>query len=104
MGHELRVAFLSYSTVGNPEGSWVGSIREAVSILDRREPGFEYEGEMAPDVALNEKVMKNYPFCRLSGPANVLIMPGLQSANLSAKPCVRSVVPSDAVSGFPRLS
>src|SRR3546814_13443173 len=40
---------------------------------------------MAPDVALNYKVMKNYPFCRLSGPANVLIMPGLQSANLSAK-------------------
>ena len=85
MGHEPRVAFLSYSTFGNPEGSWLESIREAVSILDRRQPGFEYEGEMAPDVALNEKVMKNYPFCRLSGPANVLIMPGLQSANLSAK-------------------
>ncbi|SBV34804.1 NADP-dependent malic enzyme [uncultured Sphingopyxis sp.] len=85
MGHEPRVAFLSYSTFGNPEGSWLDSIRESVSILDRRQPGFEYEGEMAPDVALNEKVMKNYPFCRLSGPANVLIMPGLQSANLSAK-------------------
>ncbi|MGH6695343.1 NADP-dependent malic enzyme [Sphingopyxis sp.] len=85
MGHEPRVAFLSYSTFGNPEGSWLESIREAVSILDGRKPGFEYEGEMAPDVALNEKVMKNYPFCRLSGPANVLIMPGLQSANLSAK-------------------
>jgi malate dehydrogenase (oxaloacetate-decarboxylating)(NADP+) len=85
MGHEPRVAFLSYSTFGNPEGSWLDSIREAVSILDRRGPAFEYEGEMAPDVALNEKVMKNYPFCRLSGPANVLIMPGLQSANLSAK-------------------
>jgi malate dehydrogenase (oxaloacetate-decarboxylating)(NADP+) len=85
MGHEPRVAFLSYSTFGNPEGSWLESIREAVSILDQRSPGFEYEGEMAPDVALNEKVMKNYPFCRLSGPANVLIMPGLQSANLSAK-------------------
>ena len=85
MGHEPRVAFLSYSTFGNPEGSWLESIREAVCILDQRKPGFEYEGEMAPDVALNEKVMKNYPFCRLSGPANVLIMPGLQSANLSAK-------------------
>ena len=85
MGHEPRVAFLSYSTFGNPEGSWLESIREAVSILDQRKPGFEYEGEMAPDVALNEKVMKNYPFCRLSGPANVLVMPGLQSANLSAK-------------------
>ena len=85
MGHEPRVAFLSYSTFGNPEGSWLENIREAVGILDRRQPGFEYEGEMAPDVALNAKVMKNYPFCRLSGPANVLVMPGLQSANLSAK-------------------
>src|SRR3546814_13344172 len=65
MGHEPRVAFLSYSTFGNPEGSWLESIREAVSILDRREPGFEYEGEMAPDVALTEKVMKNYPFCQI---------------------------------------
>ncbi|MDO9362642.1 MAG: NADP-dependent malic enzyme [Sphingopyxis sp.] len=85
MGHEPRVAFLSYSTFGNPPGSWLDNIRDAVSILDTRNPGFEYEGEMAPDVALNEKVMKNYPFCRLSGPANVLVMPGLQSANLSAK-------------------
>ncbi|WP_428685228.1 NADP-dependent malic enzyme [Sphingopyxis sp.] len=85
MGHEPRVAFLSYSTFGNPPGSWLDNIREAVSILDERNPGFEYEGEMAPDVALNEKVMRNYPFCRLSGPANVLVMPGLQSANLSAK-------------------
>jgi malate dehydrogenase (oxaloacetate-decarboxylating)(NADP+) len=85
MGHEPRVAFLSYSTFGNPPGSWLDNIRDAVAILDARDPGFEYEGEMAPDVALNEKVMKNYPFCRLSGPANVLVMPGLQSANLSAK-------------------
>ncbi len=85
MGHEPRVAFLSYSTFGNPEGSWLESIREAVHILDERKPEFEYEGEMAPDVALNSKVMKKYPFCRLSGPANVLVMPGLQSANLSAK-------------------
>ena len=46
---------------------------------------FEYEGEMAPDAALNRKVMELYPFNRLSGPANVLVMPGLQSANLSAK-------------------
>ncbi len=85
MGHEPRVAFLSYSTFGNPSGQWLANIREAVSILDREEPGFEYEGEMAPDAALNEKVMELYPFSRLSAPANVLIMPGLQSANLSAK-------------------
>jgi malate dehydrogenase (oxaloacetate-decarboxylating)(NADP+) len=85
MGHEPRVAFLSYSTFGNPSGQWLANIREAVAILDREEPGFEYEGEMAPDAALNPKVMALYPFSRLSGPANVLIMPGLQSANLSAK-------------------
>ncbi len=85
MGHEPRVAFLSYSTFGNPPGQWLGNIREAVAILDAEKPDFEYEGEMAPDAALNPKVMALYPFSRLSGPANVLIMPGLQSANLSAK-------------------
>ena len=86
MGHEPRVAFMSYSTFGNPSGQWLGNIRDAVALLDA-EGGldFEYEGEMAPDAALNRKVMNLYPFSRLSGPANVLIMPGLQSANLSAK-------------------
>jgi malate dehydrogenase (oxaloacetate-decarboxylating)(NADP+) len=85
MGHEPRVAFLSYSTFGNPAGHWLDNIRDAVTILDQRGVGFEYEGEMAPDVALNPALAKNYPFMRLSGPANVLVMPGLQSANLSAK-------------------
>ncbi|MGY4397344.1 malate dehydrogenase (oxaloacetate-decarboxylating)(NADP+) [Sphingomonas sp. UYAg733] len=85
MGHEPRVAFLSYSTFGNPEGRWLENIRAAVAALDRRQVSFEYEGDMAPDVALNPKQLANYPFARLSGPANVLIMPGLQSANISAK-------------------
>ncbi|MBN8839993.1 MAG: NADP-dependent malic enzyme [Sphingomonadales bacterium] len=85
MGHEPRVAFLSYSTFGNPEGQWLENIRAAVGVLDERKVGFEYEGEMAPDVALNPRQLKNYPFARLSGPANVLVMPGLQSANISAK-------------------
>jgi malate dehydrogenase (oxaloacetate-decarboxylating)(NADP+) len=85
MGHEPRVAFLSYSTFGNPPGNWLGPIREAVEILDARGVSFEYEGEMAPDVALNPRLAASYPFSRLSGPANVLVMPGLQSANLSAK-------------------
>ena len=85
MGHEPRVAFLSYSTFGNPSGNWLAPLREAVAILEARGVGFEFEGEMAPDVALNAQVMANYPFSRLSGPANVLVMPGLQSANLSAK-------------------
>ena len=85
MGHEPRVAFLSYSTFGNPPGNWLTNIRDAVAILDERHPDFEYEGDMPPDVALNPALMARYPFCRLSGPANVLVMPGLQSANLSAK-------------------
>ena len=85
LGHEPRVAFLSYSTFGNPHGKWLEPIREAVALLDQEQPGFEYEGDVAPDAALNPNIMKNYPFSRLSGPANVLIMPGLQSANISAK-------------------
>ncbi len=85
MGHEPRVAFLSYSTFGNPAGNWLAPIRGAVDLLDARGVSFEYEGEMAPDVALNPRLAANYPFSRLSAPANVLIMPGLQSANLSAK-------------------
>jgi malate dehydrogenase (oxaloacetate-decarboxylating)(NADP+) len=85
MGHEPRVAFLSYSTFGNPEGTFLENIRGAVRLLDQREVDFEYEGEMAPDVALNPALQRVYPFNRLTGPANVLVMPGLQSANLSAK-------------------
>lgn len=85
LGHEPRVAFLSYSTFGNPAGKWLETIRGAVQLLDEAKPDFEYEGEMAPDAALNPTVMKNYPFSRLSAPANILVMPGLQSANLSAK-------------------
>jgi malate dehydrogenase (oxaloacetate-decarboxylating)(NADP+) len=85
MGHIPRVAFLSFSTFGNPHGNWLDNIRGAVAILDARKPNFEYEGDIPPDVALNPAMMARYPFCRLSGPANVLVMPGLQSANLSAK-------------------
>ncbi len=85
MGHEPRVAFLSYSTFGNPKGAYLENIRDAVKVLDARGVGFEYEGEMAPDVALNPRQLANYPFARLSGPANILIMPGLQSAHISAK-------------------
>ncbi|MFT4057837.1 MAG: NADP-dependent malic enzyme [Novosphingobium sp.] len=85
LGHEPRVAFLSYSTFGNPAGKWLDATREAIQLLDQQEVDFEYEGEMAPDAALNPKIMELYPFCRLSAPANVLVMPGLQSANISAK-------------------
>ncbi|CAA9536755.1 MAG: NADP-dependent malic enzyme [uncultured Sphingosinicella sp.] len=98
MGHEPRVAFLSYSTFGNPEGSYLDRIRDAVKLLDARgDAGFEYEGEMPPDVALNPVMQKIYPFSRLTGPANVLIMPGLQTANIAAK--LLGELGSDAVIG-----
>ncbi|HEX8307183.1 MAG TPA: NADP-dependent malic enzyme [Allosphingosinicella sp.] len=86
MGHEPRVAFLSYSNFGNPEGTYLERIREGVKVLGRRsDVDFEYEGEMSPDVALNPAMARIYPFSRLTGPANVLVMPGLQTANISAK-------------------
>ena len=86
MGHEPRVAFLSYSNFGNPEGSFLERIRDAVRVMDARDDvDFEYEGEMSPDTALDPDLQKLYPFMRLTGPANVLVMPGLQTANISAK-------------------
>jgi malate dehydrogenase (oxaloacetate-decarboxylating)(NADP+) len=85
MGYTPRVALLAYSTFGQPEGERAKKIREAVEVLDRRRVDFEYDGEMAADVALNPKVMAAYPFCRLSGPANVLIMPAYHSAAISTK-------------------
>ncbi|HVM22217.1 MAG TPA: NADP-dependent malic enzyme [Sphingomicrobium sp.] len=86
MGLEPRVAFTSYTTFGNPPGMHIEELRAAVKLLDGFKADFEYEGEMAPDVALNYDMQKRfYPFSRLSGPANILVMPGLQSASLSAK-------------------
>lgn len=85
MGHEPRVALLSYSNFGNPATNPSERVRQAVAILDSRRVDFEYDGEMAADVALDGELLKLYPFCRLSGPANVLVMPGLHSANISAK-------------------
>ena len=86
MGFEPRVAFVAYSTFGRPMGERSVKIREAVSILDQRDDiDFEYEGEMAADVALNPDSRKLYPFSRLSEPANVLIMPAIHSASISTK-------------------
>jgi malate dehydrogenase (oxaloacetate-decarboxylating)(NADP+) len=86
MGLEPRVAFTSYTTFGNPPGMHIEELREAVQMLGTFKADFEFEGEMAPDVALNYDMQKRfYPFTRLSGPANILVMPGLQSASLSAK-------------------
>jgi malate dehydrogenase (oxaloacetate-decarboxylating)(NADP+) len=85
LGYDPRVAMLAYSTFGQPEGERAKRIREAVGLLDQRHVDFEYDGEMAADVALNPKAMAAYPFCRLSGPANVLIMPAWHSASISTK-------------------
>ena len=84
-GHVPRVAMLSFSTFGNPKRERSDAVREAVQFLDERDVDFEYDGEMAADVALNPSLMELYPFCRLSGQANVLVMPGLNSANISSK-------------------
>jgi malate dehydrogenase (oxaloacetate-decarboxylating)(NADP+) len=85
MGHTPRVAILSFSNFGSLPRERSLEIRAVVSILDSMEVDFEYDGEMSPDVALNPELMKLYPFCRLSAPANVLIMPALHSASISSK-------------------
>jgi malate dehydrogenase (oxaloacetate-decarboxylating)(NADP+) len=85
LGHEPRVAMLAYSTFGHPEGDRSVYVREAVRLLDERKVDFEYEGEMAADVALNREAMTRYPFNRLSEPANVLVMPAIHSASISTK-------------------
>ena len=86
LGLEPRIALLSYSNFGNPMGRDVERVRDAVALLDQRLVGFEYDGEMSADVALDEGLMRRlYPFCRLTGPANVLVMPELHSANIAAK-------------------
>ena len=85
MGYEPRVAMLAYSTFGHPAGERAQKVREAVELLDERGVDFEYDGEMAADVALNVEKMALYPFCRLTGPANVLIMPAFHSASISTK-------------------
>ncbi|HUO22937.1 MAG TPA: NADP-dependent malic enzyme [Caulobacteraceae bacterium] len=86
LGHTPRLAFLSYSTFGNPPGDRSGKVREAVALMDARaDVDFEYEGEMPPDLALEPELRGAYPFMRLSGPANVLIMPAIHSASISTK-------------------
>jgi malate dehydrogenase (oxaloacetate-decarboxylating)(NADP+) len=85
LGHEPRVAMLSYSNFGNPMWQTAERVRDAVSLLSSRVTDFEFDGEMSADVALNTDLRDAYPFSRLSGPANVLIMPALHSANISSK-------------------
>ena len=84
MGRTPRVASLSFTNFGSPQSDITAEARRAIEILDKRKPDFEYDGEMSADVALDYELMKSrYPFCRLSGPANILVMPGLHSANIA---------------------
>ncbi|MFO1185440.1 MAG: NADP-dependent malic enzyme [Bauldia sp.] len=85
LGYEPRVALLAYSTFGQPTGERTRHVREAVKLLDARKVDFEYDGDMGADVALSANAMALYPFCRLSAPANVLVMPALHSAAISTK-------------------
>jgi malate dehydrogenase (oxaloacetate-decarboxylating)(NADP+) len=85
MGHVPRVAFMSYSTFGNPPGERSTRVIKAIERLDKRGVDFEYEGEIPPDVAINTELWGNYPFMRLTAPANVLIMPAIHSASISTK-------------------
>ncbi len=84
-GYEPRVAFLSYSTFGYPKGDRAEYVRKAVKVLEARQVDFEFDGEMTADVALSREAMALYPFCRLTGPANVLVMPAAHSASISTK-------------------
>ena len=85
LGYEPRLALLAFATFGHPPGDRATHVQEAVRLLDAQRVDFEYDGEMAADVALNPDLMAAYPFCRLSGPANVLIMPAFHSAAISTK-------------------
>src|SRR6202008_4734080 len=86
MGHEPRVAVLSFSNFGSREIERIERIRKAIRLLDAEKVDFEYDGEMQADMALDYELLKStYPFARLTGPANVLIMPGLHSAHISSR-------------------
>ena len=85
LGFTPRVAFLAHSTFGKPMSERSVHLREARDLLEKRKVDFEFEGEMQPDVALNQKFKTIYPFSKLSGPANILIMPAIHSAAISTK-------------------
>ena len=85
LGLEPRVAFLSFSTFGYPVSERATKMHQAPKVLDERGVNFEYDGEMTVDVALNPVQMAHYPFCRLTGPANVLVVPARHSASISVK-------------------
>lgn len=82
---EPRVAFASFSNFGNPASERAEKMFKAAAILDTRTVDFEYDGEMTVDGAMNPQRREKYPFCRLTGPANVLVIPARHSASISTK-------------------
>ncbi len=84
-GFEPKVAFVSHSTFGQPATSRTKHIKEAVEILKKKNVDFEFDGDMQPDVALDEEYKSLYPFSKIVGNANILIMPGQHSAAISYK-------------------
>ena len=84
-GFEPKVAFVSHSTFGQPSTTRTKHIKDAVEILKKKKVDFEFDGDMQPDVALNEEYKSLYPFSKIVGNANILIMPGQHSAAISYK-------------------
>ncbi len=84
-GFDPKVAFLSHSTFGKPSSRNTKHVREAIEILKNKKVDFDFDGEMQPDVALNPKYKETYPFSKIVGNANILIMPALHSAAISTK-------------------
>ncbi len=84
-GFEPKVAFLSHSTFGKPLSRNTKHVRDAIELLKRKKVDFDFDGEMQPDVALNPKYKETYPFSKIVGNANILIMPALHSAAISTK-------------------
>ena len=84
-GFEPKIAFLSHSTFGIPKTQRTKHVRDAVEILENKSVDFKFDGEMQPDVALNKKYKELYPFSKIVGDANVLIMPAIHSAAISTK-------------------
>lgn len=86
MGHEPRVGMLYASNFGSPARPGSARVRDAIKILEAEQVDFEFDGEMSPTAALDYELMQRlYPFCRLSGPANVLVMPGINSAHIATR-------------------
>ncbi|QGY00133.1 NADP-dependent malic enzyme [Roseovarius faecimaris] len=85
LGLEPRVAFVSFSTFGYPRSERAEKMLRAPQVLEKRGVDFEFEGEMTVDVALNPTAQENYPFQRLTGPANILVVPARHSASISVK-------------------